>query len=414
MNQPSSRFAMRRLRWARRGTHSAVLLAGVSVLGVLYVGKPVLAPLAMALWITLLLTPVVEGLHRLHVPRALGAAVLLLALVIGAATLVEALRQPASTWLANAPTTLHQIEQKIRPVQRLMANVDQVGRHAEHIAEGTPDSASPDPSTRTGTSIVAVAATLPRVALCILTSAIITFLLLASGPQLLAQMVGAMAGASENRVRSLVEAIRAELGRYYATIALINLGLGVATSIIMQLLGMPSPLLWGTLAALFNFVPYFGPACTLLIVSGVALVTFDSLGQVFAVAGGFLSLVALEGQVVQPLLVGRRLELRPLAVLLGVWFFSALWGVVGIILAVPVLLTLKVAARANPGSSALLAFLSADERRWGACQPPLAPQSEHVRALAQRVRPRRNTAGESPGSASAIESLREAPTSERV
>jgi len=138
----------------------------------------------------------------------------------------------------------------------------------------------------------------------------------------------------------------------------------------MQLLGMPSPLLWGTLAAVFNFVPYFGSACTLLVVSGVALVTFDSLGHVFAVAGSFLVLITLEAYVVQPLLVGRRLELSPLAVLLGVWFFSALWGVVGIILAVPVLLTLKVLARENPDSSALLAFLSADEHTWGIWQAP--------------------------------------------
>jgi len=104
----------------------------------------------------------------------------------------------------------------------------------------------------------------------------------------------------------------------------------------------------------------------LLVVSGVALVTFDSLGRVLAVAGSFLLLVGLEGQIVEPLLVGRRLELRPLAVLLGVWFFSALWGLVGIILAVPVLLTLKVVAQQNPDSSVLLAFLSADEQQRAA------------------------------------------------
>lgn len=368
MNESRRRLAVRRSLWACRGAQALVWLAGVSVVGVLYLGKSVLAPLAMALWFTLLLAPVVEGLHRLRVPRALGAAILLVTLATGAATVVEAVRQPASTWLANAPATLRQIEHKISPVRRLMASVDQMGRHAERMADGTPDSAPPAPSTHAGMSMFAVAAALPAVAVSILTSAVVSFFLLASGPPLLVRMVSAVAGASVSRARAVVEATRAELGRYYATIALINLGLGIATAIVMQLLGMPSPLLWGTLAAVFNFVPYFGCACTLLVVSGVALVTFDSLGHVFAVAGSFLLLAALEGQVVEPLLVGRRLELSPLAVLLGVWCFGALWGVVGIILAVPVLLTLKVAAQENSNSSILLAFLSADGQTWAEWQ----------------------------------------------
>jgi hypothetical protein len=159
---------------------------------------------------------------------------------------------------------------------------------------------------------------------------VVTFFLLASGPPLLAKIVGAVAGTSVRTALSTVEAIRRKLGRYYTTVAVINLGLGTVTAIVMGLLGMPTPLLWGTIAATFNSVPYFGSACTLLILTGVALVTFDSLGHVAAVVGSFLALATLEGQVVQPLFVGRRLELRPLAVLLGVWLLGALWGVVGI------------------------------------------------------------------------------------
>jgi predicted PurR-regulated permease PerM len=136
-------------------------------------------------------------------------------------------------------------------------------------------------------------------------------------------------------------ALRVELGRYFGTIALINCGLGLATAAAMALLGMPNPALWGVLAACLNFIPYIGPAITLGILTVVALVTFDGLGSVFAVAGAFLLLTTVEGQVVQPIAVGHRLAVSPLVVILALMFWGWLWGIVGVALAVPLVLSIK-------------------------------------------------------------------------
>jgi predicted PurR-regulated permease PerM len=341
-----------------------IVLAALASIAALYLAKQVLAPLLMAVFFAVLLTPVVERLHSWGLPRSAAAALLLVAGVMLLGALLDQIKHPAYAWLERAPDTLHIIERKIRPVQRLLAIADQFGMRAEHVASGSPVAASPpNPPARQWLDVAAIATALPALGLAILTSIVVTFFLLASGPPLLAKIVGAAAGTSVRRALSTVEAIRRKLGRYYTTVAVINLGLGTATAIVMGLLGMPTPLLWGTIAATFNFVPYLGSACTLLILTGVALVSFDSLGHVAAVVGSFLALATLEGQVVQPLFVGRRLELRPLAVLLGVWLLGALWGLVGIILAVPILLTVKVALSTTRGARALRTLLGADEPR---------------------------------------------------
>jgi predicted PurR-regulated permease PerM len=112
------------------------------------------------------------------------------------------------------------------------------------------------------------------------------------------------------------------------------------------------------MAALLNFIPYAGSTTTLIVLTVVAIISFDGLGRVIAVAGGYLVVATIEGQFVQPLLVGRRLQLNPMLVFLALWFGGLFWGIAGIILATPTLVALKVVATYSSGGEQLLAFLS--------------------------------------------------------
>src|SRR6202042_3300240 len=107
-----------------------------------------------------------------------------------------------------------------------------------------------------------------------------------------------------------------------------------------------------------NFIPYLGSTTTLIVLTGVAIVSFDGLGHALAVAGSNLALSTREGQFVQPLLVGRRLQLNPLLVFLALWFGGLFWGIAGIILATPTLVAIKVIASGAVGWEPLLEFLS--------------------------------------------------------
>ena len=137
--------------------------------------------------------------------------------------------------------------------------------------------------------------------------------------------------------------VRTEVGRYFAAVTVSNSVLGIGTASAMYMLDMPNPLLWGVLAFVLNFVPYAGSATTLVLLTVVALVSFEGAGKAVGVAGTFLMLTTLEGQVLQPVLVGRRLDLSPLVVLVGLWFGGWLWGIPGVALAMPVLVSLKAA-----------------------------------------------------------------------
>ncbi len=148
------------------------------------------------------------------------------------------------------------------------------------------------------------------------------------------------------------------VGRYFGTIALINLGLGTATALCMYALGMPNAILWGVLVAVFNFVPYLGPIAAFFILSIASLLTFDSLGRALAVPGVFLGLHLIEGQLVQPLTVGRRFEVNALVVMLAVWFGYGFWGIPGMVLATPVLVAIKVAAQYQPSWGTVRDFLT--------------------------------------------------------
>jgi predicted PurR-regulated permease PerM len=196
----------------------------------------------------------------------------------------------------------------------------------------------------------------------IVTVTFLVLFLLAGGPPMLARMSAALAtDLQSTHTLRVISAVRVEVSRYYSSIALINLGLGLCTAAIMMLLGMPNPFLWGAVAAVLNFLPYVGSATTLVLLTVVAFVTFNSMGHVAAVAASYLALATIEGQVVQPLIVGRRLELNPIIVFLALWFGGWFWGVAGIVMAVPTLVSLKVVAQHSRFGRPLTEFLSPEE-----------------------------------------------------
>jgi predicted PurR-regulated permease PerM len=157
----------------------------------------------------------------------------------------------------------------------------------------------------------------------------LTLFFLMGGPPLMARMGASLAGNEASaRTLRVTEAIRTEVGRYFGTVALINVGLGTATALCMYALDMPNAILWGVMAAIFNFVPYLGPIAAFCILSIAALATFDTFGHALAVPGTFLVLHLVEGQLVQPLTVVRRFEVNALVVLRClVWYAD--WGIPG-------------------------------------------------------------------------------------
>jgi predicted PurR-regulated permease PerM len=330
-----------------------ILLIG----GLLYVGHSAFIPVALALLAGLILSSPVEGLHRLGLPRSLGAVLISVIALAAVSGLVALVWTPSQQWYASAPHTLSVIQRKFTPIARIMSHIEELTNRAGHVAAANAsERAAPVVAQESASS--EVLATVRDSAVGCATFVIITLFLLAGGPPMAARMTAAFVDhLKSDHVQKYIEKVRAEVGQFYVTTACISLGLGIATTLLMMAWGMPTPYLWGALAAILNFIPYAGATATLLTLTLVAIVSFDGLGHALGVSASYLGLAVLEGQVVQPLLVGRRLDVNPLLIFLGLWFGGMFWGIAGVILATPVLVGLKVMAENSRDGDSMLQFL---------------------------------------------------------
>jgi predicted PurR-regulated permease PerM len=340
-----------------RLTRGVVLLAFLAVGALLYFAQDVFIPVAMGLFLALLLTPAVDRLQSWHVPRGLAVAIVFLVVFAGAAVALNSIWTPASDWLQRAPQTLRRLDPTLKPVRAALAQLDAVAARAGQLAQSEAQRQNQPLIATTAEKLSALTVTKSLFEWLMVVPLTLFFLL--GGPPLLARLGATLTGNEASyRTLRLTETIRREIGRYFGTVALINVGLGVCTSTAFFALGMPNPILWGTVAAVLNFVPYLGPIIATLIFASAAIVSFDSLGRALAVPGVFVALHLIEGQLVQPLTVGRRLEVNALVLLLGVWFGFAFWGIPGVLLATPALVALKVAAEHEPAWPLVRNFLS--------------------------------------------------------
>ena len=347
--------------WTRAAAKTFIFL----VLGVLlYVAHTAFIPVALALLLGVVLSGPVEALHKHHVPRALSAVLILvltLTLIGGAVTM---LRTPAQSWLAKSPETIALFKHKARPLTRFIGHLDDLRNNASTLAPAGRTGAAPvvavvPPSSGPGLLLNASGPILAG----LVSFFIVTLFLLTGGPPMLARMTSAFVDDLDaSHVLMIIEKVRVELGRFYLTTTCINIGLGIVTSLAMWAWHMPTPYLWGALAALVNYIPYAGAITTVTVITLVAVVSFDGIGHIIGVGATYVLIATIEGQVAQPLLVGRRLQINPLLIFLALWFGGLFWGVAGIVLATPSLLALKVIAQHSKSGRPMMEFLGPNDQ----------------------------------------------------
>jgi predicted PurR-regulated permease PerM len=350
-------------RRAGRSTARALWVVTLCVaVAALRLGRELLIPLVLALLMALLLSGIVETLRRYRVPRGLSAVVLLLLVGLALGGLLHAVWAPARDWMESAPRVLRTIEHKTRAAQSLVRRFDALAKRASAIASAAENSGTGLPVAAPAAGSVSamdVVEGTSGVAGALLMGVALTLLLLAGGPPTLARMTAPVATDGRAvRVLRIIDAVRLEVGRYYGMLAVINLVFGTATALVMWLLGMPNPVLWGAVAAVLNFIPYLGCATTLVILTLVAFVSFDRIGQALLVPASFLLMAGIEGHIIEPVFLGRRLDLNPIVVLVALWVGAWAWGIAGMVVAMPILVATKVAAAHSENGNSVVRFLS--------------------------------------------------------
>jgi predicted PurR-regulated permease PerM len=326
----------------------SLALSGLFLLALfytLYLAQAIVLPIVLALLLHFLLRPIVRGLQALRLPAPLGAAVVIGALV-SAVTLGGAwLAEPASDWLAHIPQNLRRIEWKLLDLKRSVEEVRQATEQMQNIAQVGQQ--APHDVVEVKVKQTWIVNALLNVTLSVVAGAVVVivllYFLLASGDLFLLKLVRVLPRLREKKLAvTIVHQVQSDISRYLFTVTLINGGLGAAVSGAMVLLAMPNPLLWGVMAGALNFIPYLGAVTSTVVLTAVALLSFDDLWQALRVPLIFVGLTSLEGFLITPTIVGRRLTLNPVVIFLWLTLWGWLWGVAGALLAVPLLATFKI------------------------------------------------------------------------
>jgi predicted PurR-regulated permease PerM len=332
---------------ANSQTVCLVLLAVAAIFALLSAASAIILPFLAAGVFTLLLSPVRRFMtNRMHIPAPLASLVLVL-LLFGLITIVAyMLYIPAADWVSKVPESLPKLQQRFgflkQPIDTLQQGAAKV---QQTMQSGSADKAQvavqqPSNAGSVGLSIlIGTKAALGQ----FITIAVTLFFLLTAGDGLLRNLIEILPRFDEKRrVVGIAQEIQRNISGYLLTITAMNIGVGVANGLAMWAMGMPNPMLWGTLAFLLNYIPILGPLTGVVIFLFVGLFSADSLLMSFLPPGIYLLIHMIEGEALTPMLLARRFTLNPALVIMSLFFWDWLWGVPGAFLAVPLMATMKI------------------------------------------------------------------------
>lgn len=341
-----------------------IFLAGLAFLTALAVARVFLVPVILALLLALVFSPLCRWMWRRGIPEALSAAVIVLLLLVGILATTTTLAVPVSTWIQDAPQIAREVEWKLRSITGIAEAMMEASEKVEEATQPKNEDGSEPVEVvlqeRGPLSVIAFNA--PLIAGQTVFVLILLYFVLASGDLFYERLVRVMPTfADKRRAIAIARDIERDVSRYLLSITAINAGLGVCVGIAMALLGMPNPLLFGLLAFALNFVPFLGALIGTALTFTVALVSLPTAFDAFLVAATFWGLTAIEGQFVTPMLVGRKLQLNTVVILVAVAFWAWLWSIMGMLMAVPLLVSFRVLCRHVPQLRPVEQFLSARE-----------------------------------------------------
>ncbi len=344
-------------RWAVIGIFLILLF------GSLYLARAFALPVVFALLFALVLSPIVRVARRrlgLWEPITAGALVFgtLLTIVVS----FYAFSSPIAQIAQNAPRYVESVNHEIDFLRQRFTTVREARQEARQATDAD-ETDAPENVVLDGPSLLGnMASVIPHIGASIGFALIFLFFLLSSGSLFHRRTIEALPSLSDKkRALAIASEIEKELSRYLFTITVINAGLGVAIGAAMWLIGLPMPAVFGALAFVLNFIPYLGAVAGIGLVGLVGLTEFGSLSQALIPPLLYLAITSVEGQLITPVLVGRRLRMNSAAVFLSVAFWGWIWGVVGMFLAVPLMVCIKIIASYIRSLQPLAGFLAADE-----------------------------------------------------
>ncbi|WP_294073136.1 AI-2E family transporter [Sphingomonas sp.] len=327
---------------------SLTLIAGIGLVVAtpfaLSAGAEFFMPVTAALVIAIALVPMLEWLERRGIPSKASAGLCVIIFLVVALFAIGSIVVPATDWVAQVPGKIPKVREALSPVIQLYKHLDKfIDRTTQQIAIS-----SPQPQARTvaveqaHSTLGLITSSAPHLLIQLFFSLLVIFFFLAGWTAMRKKTIvsrGSFEGAltTARVIQQVVDATSTYLG----TITLINAGLGTLTALVLWWLGMPSPIMWGGIVAVANYIPYLGPiVCACLLLLG-GLMTYPDIWGALMPPAAFISFHLVEANFFTPMVVGHRLTISPLSILISLSFWAWVWGTTGALLAVPLLIIMK-------------------------------------------------------------------------
>ena len=308
---------------------------------VLSSGAVVFLPLVTAVILSIALSPLADQLMRVGLPNtvaSIGAILFFIALVV---VISAVILQPAMALLDDIPSMVGRASQQLARLRSSLDWMNDLGRSLARITGRPP---TREVVVATPSLVEQVAFATPSVILETLLTLLMSFFMVESRLRLRQHLLfDRTSFGSSLKAARLVRAVQERVGTYILTVGFINLGVGIITAAGAWALGWNAPVMWGGIAALLNFLPYIGPLTMIGALALVGLATYDTVAMGLIAPIAFLCLHAVEANIVTPSILGRRFTINPVLILFSFSYFTWIWGVLGALLSVPILVTLTAA-----------------------------------------------------------------------
>lgn len=306
---------------------------------VLSIGSVVFLPPVTAMIFTIVLSPLADRLTRIGLPNMLASFVAICALIAVVLLALLLILQPAFVMVDQVPTLARQVAQRFTELRGNLSWISDVNRQLARI---TGHSATREVVVASPSVIEQVAFATPSVILETLLTLLMTFFMIESRIRMKRRiLLDRHSFNASVRLARVLRDVQERVASYILTVAQVNFGVGVLVALGAWGFGMSAPVMWGGLAFVLNFLPYLGPLVMMGLLALVGLGTASSVAVGLIPVLAYLALHAVESNVITPSILGARFTLNPVAILISISYFSWIWGVLGALLSVPILLTIS-------------------------------------------------------------------------
>tara|TARA_B100001059_G_scaffold144758_1_gene144665 strand:+ start:14360 stop:15493 length:1134 start_codon:yes stop_codon:yes gene_type:complete len=313
----------------------AVLMMSIFTL---HIAKPFLLPIIFGAFISLLCSPLVNYLTRFGIPRVINVMAVLIGFIGFVVISLNMLSEPAQQWWSKLPMLVENVSNEVSEVTQNSRLTDATGFSMSSTV--TNDGLT----NNTAFSIIeSVLTTTPTIVTQLLVAFLMAYFMMNYGRKIYSQSLSLFECFSDKRrAVELVKVVQKDLSRYIGAITIINVCLGLTVGFAFYMMGLQDPFLWGAFAGLMNFIPYLGPMVSVTCFALVSFIQFESFSYALTVAAIFLAINLIESQLVTPTLLGKRFSLNPLILFVWLVFWGWLWGSMGMLVGVPLLVCVNV------------------------------------------------------------------------